>query len=413
MVQLVDLAGCEADLVAVGRIAGCCGGDQLALGQLALKRFGHRNRGVCRAGHAHCLVDVAAAGQGIADGSADAGCRAAEGLDFRGMVVGFVFEEIEPVLFFAIDVALDFDGAGVDFLGFVEVFQDALGFEPLGADSAHVHEADGFLVAAELVAHGEVLLERGLYGFVVDLHVLKNGAEGSVAAVIGPIGVDHLDFGDGGIALLVFGEVFLAEGDVGLVHGESALGDEGGKACLVKLAEAFDDLDGFRRRMRHFERIALFEGCFARFDRIDDVMLDGGNVFVGEIAFEHVDFGAQDLGALPLADELNALACRSGALVELAGQGFDGENNRAFCGGQFGKRIVGLRLAENGGNALLEQLVACALNVVAVDETDAREAFDAEDGAQLVQELMRLDVEAGLLLNVNTRNHGFPAFPES
>ena len=142
-------------------------------------------------------------------------------------------------------------------------------------------------------------------------------------------------------------------------------------------------------------------------------MLDGGNILVGKGAFEHVDFGAQDLGAFALADELNALACRGGALVELAGQGFDGKNNRAFCGGQFGKCIVGLRLAENGGNALLEQFVACALNVVAVDETDAREAFDAEDGAQLMQKLVRLDVEAGLLLNVNTRNHGFPAFPES
>lgn len=142
-------------------------------------------------------------------------------------------------------------------------------------------------------------------------------------------------------------------------------------------------------------------------------MLDGSNVFVGEVAFEHVDFGAQDLGTLPLADKLNALACGSGALVELAGQGFDGKNNRVFCGGQFGKRIVGLRLAENGGNALFEQFVACALNVVAVDETDAREAFDAEDGAQLMQKLVRLDVEAGLLLNINTRNHGFPAFPES
>lgn len=62
--------------------------------------------------------------------------------------------------------------------------------------------------------------------------------------MVGPIGVDHLNFGDSGVALLVFGEVFLAEGDVGFVHGKSALGDEGGKARFIKLTEAFDDFDG-------------------------------------------------------------------------------------------------------------------------------------------------------------------------
>ena len=37
-------------------------------------------------------------------------------------------------------------------LGLVEAGQDALGFQPLRADGAHVHKADGLLVAAELMA---------------------------------------------------------------------------------------------------------------------------------------------------------------------------------------------------------------------------------------------------------------------
>ena len=163
----------------------------------------------------------------------------------------------------------------------------------------------------------------------------------------------------------------------------------------------------------HFQRVALVERRLARLDGVDDVVLDGVDVVCGQLAFEHVDLGAGDLGALALADQLDAFACRCGALVELAGQRFDGKDNCAFLDGQLGESIVGLGLAENGGNALLEQLVACALHVVAVDETDALQAFDAEGAAQFVQELMRLDVEAGLLLNVDTRNHGFPAFPES
>ena len=65
------------------------------------------------AGHTHGLIDVAAAGQRVADGAADAGGRAAEGLDLGGVVVGLVLEQEQPVLVLAVHVALDLDGAGV------------------------------------------------------------------------------------------------------------------------------------------------------------------------------------------------------------------------------------------------------------------------------------------------------------
>ena len=43
VVDLVDLAGGQTNLVAVGGIARSRRGDELALGELALKRFGNRN----------------------------------------------------------------------------------------------------------------------------------------------------------------------------------------------------------------------------------------------------------------------------------------------------------------------------------------------------------------------------------
>ena len=61
--------------------------------------------------------------------------------------------------------------------------------------------------------------------------------------MVGPIGVDHADLGDGGVAILI-AEVLLAEGDVRFVHGKAAIGDKGGKAGLVELAEAVEHLDG-------------------------------------------------------------------------------------------------------------------------------------------------------------------------
>ncbi len=63
--------------------------------------------------------------------------------------------------------------------------------------------------------------------------------------MVGPVGVDHADLGDGGDAILI-AEVLLAEGDVRLVHGKAALGDKGGKAGLVELAEAVEHLDRLR-----------------------------------------------------------------------------------------------------------------------------------------------------------------------
>ena len=97
VVDFRDLAGGEADLVAVGRVAG--GGDlaDLLLRKLAGESLGERCQGISRAGDAHRLIDVGAAGKGIADAAAEAGGGAAEGLDFGRVVVGLVLEHDEPL----------------------------------------------------------------------------------------------------------------------------------------------------------------------------------------------------------------------------------------------------------------------------------------------------------------------------
>ena len=116
MVDFVYDTRCEADLVAVGGISGGGSSGNFTLGQFTRNGFRYRLKRVGRAGDAHGTVDIRAAGQRIADGSADAGGRAAERLDFRRMVVRFVFEQEEPRFRAAVDGDIDFDGAGVDFL---------------------------------------------------------------------------------------------------------------------------------------------------------------------------------------------------------------------------------------------------------------------------------------------------------
>ncbi len=343
VIELVDLAGCQANLVAVGGVTRGGRGDQLALRQLAGNGVGHGNQRVRRAGNAHGLVHVAAARERVTDSAADAGGRTTEGLDLGRVVVGLVLEEEEPVLVRAVDVHLHLDGAGVDLFGLVQVLQLARVCEPLGAQRAHVHERDGTLGAAELVAHRQVARERLLDRCVVDGDVLQHRAKRGVAAVVGPVGVDHLDLGDGGRAALAR-EVLLAEGDVRKVHRQAALLHERGKAGLVKLQEAVERLHHGRLGVVHLQGVALGQRCLASLDGIDDVVLDSRHVDVGEGALEVVHLGREHRRTLALTDELNALACGVRALVKLAREELHRKDLRAVGVGHGLARVVGLRL---------------------------------------------------------------------
>ena len=140
VVNFTDLAGSQADLVAVGGVAVGSAVDQLLLGQLALDGFAYRGQGVACTGNPHGLVDIAPAGQGVPDRTAQAGGCAAEGLDFSGVVVGFVFEHQQPV-FLAAVVHGDFNlhRTGVDFFAFIQIGELAFRLELAGADSSQIH----------------------------------------------------------------------------------------------------------------------------------------------------------------------------------------------------------------------------------------------------------------------------------
>ena len=149
------------------------------------------------------------------------------------------------------------------------------------------------------------------------------------------------------------------------------------------------------------EEIPIMDG--SAFDFI--VALHGFDIGVGKSPLEQIHLrGAHD-GTLTLADELNALARALGTLIELAGQRFHGEHGGAGSFRKGARRDIGLRLAEHGGNAAVEQVGSYALRIVAVDQAQAGESLDAQNGAQLMGQLLGLNVEAGLFFHVDSRNH--------
>ena len=231
--------------------------------------------------------------------------------------MSLVLKEEEPVLVLAVHIHRHLDGAGVDLVRLVQAGELACGLEILCTDGAHVHKADRLFVASQLVANLKVALECFLHHAVFDLNIVEDRAKGGVAAVIRPIGVDHADLGDGGVAVLA-AEVFLAELDVGEVHRQAALGDEGGKGGVIKLAEAVEHFNGLRVGVTLAQRLAQGKVGLAGLNGVDHVALDSGSRLIGKAAVEHIELCARNGRALALRNELYALGGGVGTLVKLA-----------------------------------------------------------------------------------------------
>ena len=280
VIELIHLAGGQADLVAVGAVA--CGGlgDDGALGQLAGHGLLNGLEGVGSTGHTHGGVDIGPAGQGVTDGPAHAGGRAAERLDLGGVVVGLVLEQQEPVLLAAVGIDLDLHGAGVDLFGLIQFAQLALLFQELGDDGADVHEVDG-LGSVELLSRGQIVLIGLLEDGAGKLHAVDGGVEGGVAAVVGPIGVDDPQLGHGGVAVLGL-EVVAAEAQVVHVHGQAVIGHHLLQPSLIQGPEAGQGGDGLRDVVGHGQGGEGFQGSLPCLDGVDEVLFDRPHFLGGE-----------------------------------------------------------------------------------------------------------------------------------
>lgn len=116
------------------------------------------------------------------------------------MVVGFVLEQEQPILLFAVNVDLALYRAGVNLVGLVEPLKAAMRTQVLGTNGAHIHQAYRLMIATQLGAHSKILLECELHRFVVDLDVGKLGTERGVTAMIGPVRINNTNLGNSGVA---------------------------------------------------------------------------------------------------------------------------------------------------------------------------------------------------------------------
>ena len=316
-----------------------------------------------------------------------------------------VLEHQDPVLRLAVHVHGDAHGAGVDLLALVQVRQQARGLERLGADGRDVHERHGLALTAEDLAQLEVAVIGVKNRRMVDVRAVDLRKEGGVAAVVRPIGVDHADLGDGGVALLLVAEVGLAEGDVVLVHGQTVVAHKGRKTRRIQGRKARERLHRGGDVVVHLQRRRAVEGGLARLDRVDQRAADGGHLLVRDLAVKEIDLGRAHGGPLAAGLELDALGGGVRALVELAGQVLDGQGPFALCAGrQVLVGVVQLRLGEHVAHRRGELGVGQALDVVAVEDAHAAQGRNALHASQIAEHRAGLHRVLGPLFHVDAVN---------
>ncbi len=413
MVELRDLTGRKADLVAVAGVALGSARHELLLGKLSLKGLGDRSCRIRSARHAHGLVYIASSGERVADGTAKAGGSAAEGLNLRRVVVGLILEEEEPLLSHRSLAVVHLNGddnrAGVVLIGLLLVGELAFRLEFPGTDERKVHEA-GILVRAilkELCPAVLVALEGGLHRYFI-IPVIKGDIcdlcrEGRVAAVIGPVGVEHTDLGHCGIAVLLVFEVVLDELEVAERH-RKAKG-------IVEVLEVLFRHPGKSRKdpdvrclgIVHLQGIRDLHRGLSRVDGVDDILLDPCKLLVRDRTLEDVDLCRADRDIGVGVQELNALDCGVRTLIKLSGKGLDGEHPAPLWDGNaVPAEHVDRGLGEDAAAGSLKDVVADVLTVIPDEKPQGCDALHAEECPDLLQALARLDRIGGLFLNIDS-----------
>ena len=404
MVDFIHNAGGQTDLVAVGGIARCGSGDNFPLRQLAGNGLGHGFQGIGSAGNPHGTVHIAPAGQGVPDSAADAGSSAAEGLDFRGMVVGFVLEKQQPGFFHAVYRDVHLYGAGVDFLALIQFVQLSHGAQVLDRNGRQIHQTDGLGLTAKGIPGGEVGFVGLLEQRIGKGNIVNDGAEGGVPAMIGPVGVDHPDFRDGGVPVLA-DKIGLAEGDVIQVHGQAIVVDEILQPLLVQLGEALQGGNLGGNLIGNGQGFRDLQGSFPALHRVNHILLELRQLFLGQIAVQGVDLSGADQGTFALGDDLDALGGGIGPLVKLTGQGLHGEHRgTGQLHGSGGG--VQLGLGEYGLHGVIKQLLGDVFRVVPVKQPQIFQAGNAQQVAGFAEQTLGLVVQTGLLFHKYTINHG-------
>ena len=319
------------------------------------------------------------------------------------MVVSLVLKQQQPGLALAIHGHIDLHRAGIDLLALVQLVQLTGCTQVLHCDGGKVHEADGLVGTSQGFSGGHVLLPGVLQQLILKHSPIDNGSEGSVPAMVGPVGVDHPDLGDGGISVLG-AEIVLAEGNIVQIHGQAVLLDKSRQAVLIQPNKAVQGCHLGGNVILHRQSLRLCQRCLPAFHRVDHILLDLGDLSIGQLAVQGIDLGGADSGPIAGAEDLDALGRRVCPLVKLTGQGLHRKHDRAFqiC---FGGGDVHLGLGKNRAHRIVKQLLGNILRIVAIQHTHLLQILDAQQIPGIMEQALGFAGQRLFLFHKNTINH--------
>ena len=400
--ELVNHTGSKTDLVTVRGITCRSSGHDLSLRKFTLDGFRNCFCRVCTTGHTHCGINVRSAGKRVADRAADTSSGTAKGLNFGRMVVGFVLEQKEPRLFYAVNLNVHLDSTSIDFFRFIKLIKMTVLFQVANGKSGNIHQILR-LGSAKSFTGSHIFVIGFLKEFVLKGHFVNSGKEGRMTAMVRPISVDHTNFGNGGISLF-HAEIVTAETDIIGIHSKTVSLDEFSKSFFVKINKAVKSGNLGRNIILHSKRCRQCKRCFSGFYGVDHVLFNFCKLFRGKLTLKNVYTSCTNGGSFAAGDDLDALCSRVSTLVKLTGQIFHSKNSIAFSGKFFGYDIK-LRLRKYGVHSISKQIFSNVFHIVTIEKANVGNAFHAEKIANFGKDRFRFIRKTFSFFNKNSKDH--------
>ena len=222
--------------------------------------------------------------------------------------------------------------------------------------------------------------------------------------MVGPIGIDHADFGNGGVAVLA-AEIFLAELKVIGIHCKAVFVYEFFNFFSLKITEAFKSCNFGGNVIFNCKGFGFFNTCFSCFNGVDYVFFELCDFRIGKLAVKSINFCGSDGGSFALGDDLDALCGRVCPLVKLTGKIF---HCKAYSAGKidlFGNDIK-LGFGKNSFLRVFKKFFSDVFCVITVDNADIGKIFCSEKGNCIIEKGFCFVCKFLFLFNKNTIYQG-------
>jgi len=323
--------------------------------------------------------------------------------------VGLVFEHDHPVLAVPVYIRLYQHGAGVYLLRGIQILKAAPALYLLGRYRRHIHKGYVLIAAVfiKLAPHVNIHLPCLFYGpgafSLLYFHLVKTGKKCSVAAVIRPICVYHLQLRYIRVASLFY-KIVPHEFKVRRRHGKAHALVIGPYLLPIHFDKALNL--GYRRGRGHILRKA-FRGSKRSLPRLHGVyrvFFYCLRILRQQLARKHIHLCAAHAGGGLSRQQRAALRGGIGTLVKLPRKIFHGIHIFVFAGLHAPADGVGVRLRKYSGYRLFQLLCLQPLHIVAVYYAKVGKPGYKQVLPYILKQRLGLHIKARTLFNKNSLN---------